>query len=151
MARMHSRRKGISGSTRPFRTDAPSWVSITEDETADIALKLHNQGKSTALIGLILRDSYGIPDVKKVYGKSITAILKEKGVTFSLPEDMENLMRKAIVVNEHIKLNKKDVHNKRNFHLIEAKIRRLERYYKNTGVLPTTWSYSISKAKLLIE
>lgn len=151
MARMHSRRKGISGSTRPFRTDAPSWVSLTEDEMADIVLKLHNQGKSTAMIGLILRDSYGIPDVKKVYGKSLTAILKDNGVTINLPEDIENLMRKAITVNEHIKLNRKDVHNKRNFHLIEAKIRRLERYYKATGVLPSSWSYSIANAKLLVD
>jgi small subunit ribosomal protein S15 len=151
MARMHSRRKGISGSTRPFRTDAPSWVSLTEEEAADIIMKLHGQGKSTAVIGLILRDSYGIPDVKKVYGKSITAILTEKGITFKLPEDLENLMRKAIIINEHIKLNRKDVHNKRNFHLTEAKIRRLEKYYKSTGVIAPTWSYSIAKAKLLVE
>lgn len=151
MARMHSRRKGISGSTRPFRTDAPSWVTLTEEEAADTIVKLHGQGKSTALIGLILRDSYGIPDVKKTYGKSVTSILKEKGITFALPEDIENLMRKAIVVNEHLMLNKKDNHNKRNFHLVEAKIRRLERYYKSTGVIPATWSYSIKKAKLLVE
>ncbi len=151
MARMHSRRKGISGSTRPFRTDAPSWVSLSTEEIAEIIVKLHGQGKSTALIGLMLRDSYGIPDVKKVCGMSISAILKDNGVTLNLPEDIENLMRKAIVVNEHIRLNKKDVHNKRNFHLIEAKIRRLERYYKSTGVLPATWSYNISKAKLLVE
>ena len=148
---MHSRRKGISGSTRPFRTDAPSWVSLTEDEMADIVLKLHSQGKSTAMIGLILRDSYGIPDVKKVYGKSLTAILRDNGVTFNLPEDLENLMRKAITVNGHLKLNRKDLHNKRNFHLIEAKIRRLERYYKATGVLPPSWSYSIANAKLLVD
>jgi len=148
---MHSRRKGISGSTRPFRTDAPSWVSLSTEEIAEIIVKLHGQGKSTALIGLMLRDSYGIPDVKKVCGMSISAILKDNGVTLNLPEDIENLMRKAIVVNEHIRLNKKDVHNKRNFHLIEAKIRRLERYYKSTGVLPATWSYNISKAKLLVE
>lgn len=151
MARMHSRRKGISGSTRPFRTDTPSWVTLDREEAADIIVSLYNQGKTTALIGLILRDSYGVPDVKKVYGQSITDLLRERGIVFKVPEDIANLMRKAIVVHDHLQTNRKDVHNKRNFHLIEAKIRRLERYYKSTGVLPATWSYSTSKAKLLVE
>ena len=151
MAKMHSRRKGISGSTRLFRTDPPSWVSLSTEEIEEIVVKLYNQGKSTALIGLMLRDSYGIPDTKFVVGKRISSILKDHGITFKLPEDIENLMRKAIRLNEHLKTNKKDVHNKRNFHLVEAKIRRLERYYKKTGVLPETFSYSISKAKLLVE
>jgi len=151
MARMHSRRKGISGSMRPFRTDPPSWVSITPEEIGEIVVSLFNQGKNTALIGLILRDSYGIPDVKAVTGKSVTSILKENVVTFNIPEDLENLMRKAIKIHDHLKINRKDVHNKRNFNLTEAKIRRLERYYKSTGSLPTAWSYSISKAKLLVE
>ena len=151
MARMHSRRKGISGSTRPFRTDPPTWVSLSPEEIEDIVVKLHTQGKSTALIGLMLRDSYGIPDVKHVVGKSISTILKDNGVEFKLPEDLENLMRKAIIIHEHIRLNRKDVHNKRNFQLTEAKIRRLERYYKSTGVIQPTWSYSINKAKLLVE
>lgn len=151
MARMHSRRKGISGSMRPFRTDPPTWVSITPEEIDEIVVSLFNQGKNTALIGLILRDSYGIPDVKAVTGKSITSILKDNGVAFNIPEDLENLMRKAIKIHDHLKINRKDIHNKRNFSLTEAKIRRLERYYKSTGALPATWSYSISKAKLLVE
>jgi len=150
MARMHSRRKGKSSSTRPFRSEAPSWVSLPSDEITDIVVNLHNQGKGSAMIGLILRDTYGIPDVKLVSGKSITTILKDKGITKAIPEDMENLMRKAIIIHEHLQLNRKDLHNKRNFQLTEAKIRRLERYYKTTGALPTTFSYSIAKAKLLL-
>lgn len=151
MAKMHSRRKGISGSTRPFRTEAPSWVSLTEEEISEIVVKLYTQGKSTAMIGLILRDSYGIPDVKSIFGKSITRILADNGITFKLPEDLENLMRKAIIIHGHLQTNKKDVHNKRNFQLTEAKIRRLAKYYKKTGVLPANWSYSVSIAKLLVE
>jgi len=151
MAKMHSRRKGISGSTLPFRTDPPSWVTLTTEDIEENVVKLYNQGKSTALIGLILRDSYGIPDVKHVTGKSITSILKDNGITFNIPEDLENLIRKAINVHEHLRINRKDLHNRRNFQLIEAKIRRLVSYYKSTGVLPPTWSYSVSKAKLLVE
>ena len=151
MAKMHSRRKGVSASNRPFRTDPPSWVPLSSEEIGEIVAKLFNQGKSTAMIGLMLRDSYGIPDVKLITGKSVTSILKENGTNFNIPEDLENLMRKAIRVNDHIKLNKKDVHNKRSLHLTEAKIRRLIKYYKKTGALAADWKYSINTAKLLVE
>lgn len=151
MARMHSRRKGISGSKRIFRTDPPSWVPLSSDEVEELVVKLYNQGNSTAKIGLILRDSYGIPDIKLITGKRITHILAEHGIEFKIPEDMANLMREAIRIHEHLQNNKKDIHNKRNFQLTEAKIRRLQKYYKRKGVLPENFYYSIKTAKLLVE
>ncbi len=35
--------------------------------------------------------------------------------------------------------------------MIEAKIRRLERYYKEKGVLPATWKYSLANAELMLK
>jgi Ribosomal protein S15P/S13E len=35
--------------------------------------------------------------------------------------------------------------------LIEAKIRRLERYYKRNGVLPMTWKYSLANAEIMLK
>jgi small subunit ribosomal protein S15 len=35
--------------------------------------------------------------------------------------------------------------------MIEAKIRRLERYYKRNGVLPADWKYSLSNAELMLK
>jgi small subunit ribosomal protein S15 len=60
-------------------------------------------------------------------------------------------MVRAINLNTHLKANPKDVSNKRGLANIEAKIRRLERYYKENGVLPATWKYSLANAELMLK
>ncbi|HUW66441.1 MAG TPA: 30S ribosomal protein S15, partial [Candidatus Nanoarchaeia archaeon] len=32
MAKMHTRKKGSSRSTKPLRTEAPEWVTLSSDE-----------------------------------------------------------------------------------------------------------------------
>lgn len=65
---------------------------------------------------------------------------------------MVALMRKAINLNVHLQNNnKKDLSNERGLHLIEAKIRRLVKYYKRNDLLPQDWLYSLKNAELLIE
>ncbi|HYU07016.1 MAG TPA: 30S ribosomal protein S15, partial [Thermoplasmata archaeon] len=41
--------------------------------------------------------------------------------------------------------------NKRGLQLIESKIRRLSRYYKDRGVLPSDWDYSLKLAELQVK
>ena len=60
-------------------------------------------------------------------------------------------MRRAIALNVHLKNNRGDVSNARGLQLIEARIRRLERYYKDNGVLPADWKYSINTAELMLK
>ena len=151
MARMHARKRGQSGSSRPMVTENPEWVTMTEEEIADIALSMARDGASTAKIGLVLRDQYAVPNTKLAIGKSLTDLLKENGAAPSLPEDLSNLMRKSINLNNHLKENRGDIGNKRNLQLIESKIRRLERYYKGTGVLPADWKYSSKTAELMLK
>ena len=85
-----------------------------------------------------------------VTGKSISKILKEKEISPQLPEDLTNLMRKAVKLGEHLKINNKDVHNTRALRLTEAKILRLVKYYRSNNVIPDDWKYSLSNAKLLV-
>ena len=151
MARMHTRRKGKSSSKHPMVSENPEWVPLTATEIEDLIVTLAKDGNVSAKIGLILRDQYGVPDVKLATGKTITAIMEEKGVSPSLPEDLSNLMRRAIDLNVHLRDNPGDVSNKRGLNLIEAKIRRLERYYKMNGVLPEDWKYSLSNAELMLK
>ena len=61
---MHARRKGKSGSKKPLATSPPSWMSYKPTEVEAIVIKLAKQSKSTSTIGLILRDKYGIADIK---------------------------------------------------------------------------------------
>ncbi|MBA3044660.1 MAG: 30S ribosomal protein S15 [Candidatus Thermoplasmatota archaeon] len=148
MARMHARKKGRSSSKRPFTTENPAWVPLGSTEIENTIVKLANDGSNSALIGLVLRDQYGVPDVKLATGKSITDIMKEKNIMPKLPEDIGALLKKVIGLSTYLKANPRDIHNKRNLHLLEAKIRRLERYYKNTGAIPESWKYSLDRAEL---
>ncbi len=151
MARIHARKKGKSASTRPYRPEPPTWVIMKPKEIERMVIRLADEGLSTSLIGIKLRDQYGVPSVKLCTGKSILKILAENKRTPKLPEDLRNLMKKAVNLGEHLLENPKDFHNQRALGLTESKIRRLMRYYKGKGVLPEDWDYDLKTAKLLVE
>jgi len=151
MARLHAKRKGKSGSTRPFLKTGPEWVPLEKAEIEETVLRLHQEGLSTATIGIRLRDAYGVPSVRLVTGKSMTQILQEKNVKFTTPEDLASLIRRAASLQPHFQEHKKDLSNKRGLQLIEAKIRRLAQYYKAEGVLPADWDYAAKLAELQVK
>lgn len=150
MAKMHSRKGGSSRSRPPMVTKAPEWSDISKEELEKTIIKLHDTGMSPSLIGLTLRDQYGVPNTKLVLGISISSFLKDNNALADIPEDLTNLMRKAIHVRKHIKANKKDVHNKRALQLTENKIRRIVKYYHDSGRLAPEWTYSPETAEILI-
>ena len=106
---------------------------------------------ANAEIGRILRDVYGVPSVKVITGKKISSILKSAELYPKFPEDLLNLMKRAVNVHKHLEKNKKDLHSRRGFQLMESKIKRLVKYYKSKGVINPAWKYNISVAKLLVE
>jgi len=148
---MYSRKKGKSGSTKPINTKKLTWLRYTNKEVEHFITKLAKEGKTSSQIGLILRDTYGVPDVKSTLKKKITIILKEKGLAKKLPEELTNLIKKQIKIMKHLETNKKDQPSKRGLTLTESKINKLVRYYKKSGKLPQDWKYDSKKAKLLIE
>ncbi len=151
MGRMHARRKGRSGSRKPLRIEKPEWVDMSEEEIVNKILELAKEGYSQAMIGTILRDQYGVPDVKLMTGKSIGKILEGHGMASSLPEDLMALMKKAVKINAHLQNHPRDLGNRRGLQLVEAKIRRLVKYYKRVGKLPADWKYSLKEAELLVK
>ncbi len=150
MARMHSRDKGKSGSTRPIDTKR-SWIRYKAKEAEMLVLKLAKEGLSTSEIGITLRDTYGIPDAKEILGKKITQLLQEKDLTKDIPEDVMALMRRAVKIKKHLEGNKHDETAKRGLTLTESKIKRLVKYYKKTNKLPTDWKYNPDQLILTIE
>ena len=128
MARMHARRRGKSCSLRPYRKQAPAWSNMDAKAITKVILDLRKEGASSSKIGLVLRDRSGVPDVKLALGKRIGDILKENKVASEIPEDLRDLMIKALGLRKHLGENKKDLHNKRQLNLTESKIRRLVRY-----------------------
>ncbi len=151
MARMHSRKRGKSGSTNSVSKVAPRWVKYKSDEVEKLVVKLSKEGKSTSEIGIILRDSYGIPNVKIITNKKINKILEGNNLISNVPEDLRNLMTRVIAVMKHLEKNRKDKTAKRGLQLTESKIRRLVKYYKNSGRLPKEWKYSRDKINLLLK
>jgi|SRR5450759_1866700 small subunit ribosomal protein S15 len=145
---MPKQEKGKSHSIRPVSRRPPSWCKYQPEEVESFVIKLAKEGHSLSSIGTILRDQYAIPLVKPLVGKSISDILKEANLAPSMPEDLTNLMKKAQNLAVHMEKNKKDLHNKRNMQVIEARIHKLSRYYKREGVVDKKWKYAAKIASV---
>ncbi len=151
MARMHSKGKGKSGSDKPNASAAPEWSESDKEAVEALILKLAGEGHSTAMIGTILRDQHAVPDVRLVTGERIAQTLARNDLRGKYPEDMMNLMRQALRMIDHLNSNHKDLHNGRQLELTESRIRRLARYYQNTGRLDSEWAYKRDKLRLMVE
>jgi len=149
MARMHSRKKGKAGSKKPALL--AKWVEYNDKEVERLVLKLRKDGLNSTDIGRVLRDQYGIPSVKNITKKTITQILEENGLLSKIPEDLFNLLKKVVIVRDHLAKSKKDYTSKHGLELLESKIRRLIKYYVREGKLPKDFVYEPERAKLLVE
>ncbi len=145
------RRKGRSHSTRPASLVAPRWVEYDPEEIEEIIVDLARKGYGPSMIGIILRDQFGIPLVKPILGKSVEQVLEERGIKLRVPEDLFRLMAKAVNLRRHLEEHPKDTHAKKGLLDLESKIRRLVKYYKRVGKLPPDWEYDPEQAKLIVS
>ena len=150
MGRMYSKGKGIARRCLPYRKAAPSWVRIGTNDLVDQIIKLAKKGFTPSQIGVTLRDSHGIPQVKSITGSKILRILKKSGMAPKIPEDLYHLIKKALQIRKHLEKFRKDTDAKFRLILVESRIHRLARYYRNAKALPPTWRYNSKKADTLI-
>jgi len=148
MGRMHTHRHGKAHSIRPATLRAPSWISLGSKEVEDLVVKYAKEGLSPSQIGIKIRDQHSIPLIKPITKKSLGEILKENDLMSEMPEDLDNIVRKAVGLQKHLKANKGDRRNVRSLELIEAKVHRLSVYYKKIGRIPQTWKYKSVVAQL---
>ncbi|GAA0198380.1 30S ribosomal protein S15 [Halobacterium noricense] len=147
---MHTRRRGSSGSDRPVADEPPEWSDVEADDVEDRVVELAEDGYSPSEIGLKLRDEgvtgTPVPNVKLVTGKKVTEILEENDAGLDLPEDLRNLMERAVRLREHVDENPQDKHNKRALQNTESKVRRLVNYYRGDEIDEDfTYSYDVAK------
>ena len=145
------RDKGQSHSTRPVRIGPPKWVKYSPEEIEALIVELAKMGYMPSMIGIILRDQYGIPLVKSVLGVKLTKVLEKYGLLPPIPEDLLRLMARAVNLRRHLREHPKDFASKRGLIEIESKIRALIKYYKRVGKLPPDFEYDPEKAKVLVS
>eukprot|EP00922_Rhytidocystis_sp_ex-Travisia-forbesii_P035597 GHVS01052834.1.p1 GENE.GHVS01052834.1~~GHVS01052834.1.p1 ORF type:complete len:152 (+),score=5.21 GHVS01052834.1:85-540(+) len=150
MGRMYGKGKGIASSALPYRRRPPTWLKIKAVDVEQHIAKLAKKGQTPSAIGVTLRDSYGVPQVRSISGNKILRILKKQGLAPELPEDMYYLIKKAVSVRKHLEKNRKDKDSKFRLILVESRIHRLARYYKRTKQLPANWKYQSSTASSMV-
>ena len=112
-------------------------------------------------LGFLVRDKRRAPDegriqgsrsnVRLVLGERISQVLARNEISPEIPEDLMNLMRKALKMLDHLNSNRKDIHNRRQLELVESRIRRLSRYLKGTGALDSDWTYKRDQLRLAVN
>ena len=148
MARIHAHTHGKSHSVRPASKNTPSWPVHNQGEISSLIVQLSNEGLTPSEVGIQLRDEYVIPLTKPILGKSITEVLDENNIKREMPEDLNQLVQKAVGLQKHLRLHNSDHRNIRSLELIEAKIHRLSRYYKRIGKIHKSWKYGAVIAQL---
>ncbi|VDD87991.1 unnamed protein product [Enterobius vermicularis] len=151
MGRMHNPGKGISQSALPYRRSVPTWLKLSSEDVIEQIVRLAKKGLRPSQIGVILRDSHGVAQVRRVTGNKIVRILKSKGMAPEIPEDLYHLIKKAVSIRKHLERNRKDKDSKYRLILVESRIHRLARYYKTTRQLPATWKYESSTASAMVS
>lgn len=134
---------------RPTFKRTPSWITYSPDEVETLIVDMAKNEVPPSMIGVKLRDEYGIPLVKPLLGKSIQDILAEHDLAQEIPEDLDRLVKRARQLQYHLRQNPGDRKNVRSLELVEAKIHRLSKRYKRLGLMPSEWKYKSKIAQFI--
>lgn len=153
MARMHTGKHGKSKSRKPVvaQGEKPEGLKLSDKEIVALITDYAKQGTHQAQIGQLLKEKHNVPYVKQIFNKRLRPILEENGFKAEIPQDLMDLLRKAIILRRHLDKNHNDVHNRTRLNRVEAKIWRLSNYYKENGVMPADWKYDPVQVALIIK
>jgi small subunit ribosomal protein S13e len=113
---------------------------ISKDEIEKVVVDLGKKELTPAKIGLILQKEYGLKSDKK-----IKKILEKAGIKNELPEELEDLLKRASALQKHLLKNKMDKVAGRGLQLTIAKINKTAKYFKKKRVLSKDWAYKTYK------
>ncbi len=106
------------------KIEKPNWLKVKPADMEKIIIDLAKQGKSSAEIGMILRDQHGIPK-SKLLGKKISNIIKEANLKLNGEKELIEIKIKAL--NSHLDKNKHDKKAKRSLMKNSWIIHKLEK------------------------
>ena len=125
---------------------------LTKKEIYDVIEDLTKKGKTTAEIGLHLKQKFGVKNVLETTGKKIGKVQAELGLKKDkLPDELLYLIKKSVKLIKHKEDNKKDMTAKRGYQKTVSKIKRLRKHYINKKKIDSNWRYSDDSAKLLVK
>lgn len=136
---MHSKGKGISGSTTPYVRESPEWLDANIDEIESKIVAYAKKGLTLSEIGTILRDEYQIGNMKFFSGRKLLMVLIKNNLAPQIPEDLSALVKKAVNIRKHLESNRQDIDSKYRLILVESRISRLSRYYKTKKIVSANW------------
>ena len=70
----------LASSALPYRRAPPAWLKTSPEDVIDHIIKLARKGLTPSQIGVTLRDSHGVPQVRFVTGNKILRVLKSNGM-----------------------------------------------------------------------
>ena len=125
---------------------------LTKKEIYEQIEDLTKKGKTTAEIGLVLKQKYGFKSVLEATGKKIGKVQTELGLKKDkLPDELLYLIKKSVKLIKHREENKKDTSAKRGYQKTVSKINRLRKHYIKRKKIDGAWRYSDDSAKLLVK
>jgi small subunit ribosomal protein S15 len=107
------------------QTEKPAWLKLKEEDLKKIIVELAKKYQP-AQIGLVLRDSYGVPRTR-LYGKKLSHYLKELGIDSN--PDLENAETKVEKIKEHLKSNVTDKKAKHKLQKAQSRLNILKKYF----------------------
>ncbi|MCL4391133.1 MAG: 30S ribosomal protein S15 [Candidatus Parvarchaeota archaeon] len=129
----------------------PHWLNYKQEEVEQLVINKYQKGLTKSEIGTVLRDQYGIPSIKELTKKNVSKILKAREINEQLPEELVALYKKAVKLHRHLEKQRKDKHSIRSLVVLENRIKRLIKYYKQKKVLPKNYEYSLEAARLVVK
>jgi small subunit ribosomal protein S15 len=131
MAKVKSKTHELNVPAKP--QEKPTWLKFSDKDVEAIIVKLAKQGLTSEKIGLVLRDTYGIPKTR-LYVKKIGKILKENNLYKDA--NLFNLEKKQQRITAHLKKNKKDEKSKRALSMTTADVFEHRKYEKRKHAEP---------------
>lgn len=109
----------------------PVWLKYTETEVKDIILNLikKNPQLTSDKIGLILRDTYGIPKAK-IYKIKIGEVLKKEG--FYRDNELESVAKRVANIEIHKAKHKHDQKAGRALIIKKARLKKIKTYIEKS-------------------
>jgi small subunit ribosomal protein S15 len=105
------------------KLEKPVWLKHTKEQAEELVIELAKKGLTSEKIGLVLKDTYGIPSTR-VFGIKLAQILKEHKLYSNA--DIVNTEKKLDRLKKHLSKHIQDKKSKRAFMTREARLNKIK-------------------------